>query len=1049
MFLKNKSPRRQARDDRYEEKFGVRSDLSPTPISRSGNEKPMLTAASTEHVLRPAASNSSLGLRGSTSMPAFRGRLDGGRSSSTTANHLLAAPSSGNVNTGGSTPSNAWKKPSPTPSLKRDKVQKLIKEHGSPPGLRVTAGGRIVPQDMPCLGSPQYPINNGPKIGEWSLRGTPGLAMQRATSQPPFVRRSSDVFPSSNFEPMSRSNSSNTAVNTTIPAYTPGVNSSFMPFFFPGAPFVYPQAPPRPFNAPLPAPNKTNSTARADVAELRKMLEKIHVEQRDLEREMVIRENTLTPEERQTMVEQKVQMVNESDRIRKDIKRIESGESSGGGSSEQQRPVCPPPPGFLAAQSGPHAALSPYMFAAGTNGFMPFVPGSQFPGPYVLPNIMPFSGFTALDGASGTPSGEGVTSASDDVKKAPEEEKNNPEEQELHEPSSKPATHVPRRSHALEIKDPNKALEQKSNRKRSALDPTSPAYTPQKKTKSDASREDSSLVFVPPSPSPIASPRRDAAFAAHFPWLCSDSKEDKRSEAAIKISPEPSDRSSAHRPSASSINTADFFPNNPHEHSSTSFNFGRNVHAHHVTPERAQIAWTSVFQSPDENNNLLRAPQVSPVDGPSLRSDSALSTHASEISSRNGRLHVPQSSSRQRCEDKVSSSGGRPWPKAEAIREHPPASRSTGQLDYKDKSIDFILGFSAGLTGKPIQGSETVDFMQGWAEGLLRAKTSNSAQASAQSDSSVSADRRSTSPRRYSSQHRSSFLNPDSVRSRREEDPPFSIGYMQLTSTAMHRASLATLKAAPVTQETRPVAARFETSDTTKSISSSMDIGPANVPSSYRTVSAETDKTITGRIDAVMITHQAPMTSHSGNERDETRPSDRVSQSPSKLNRVFSGQSMPGQSQQKANRSFNLNCLGDQREQARHTRASYDGTEDEPGENPMADTMNARVSPSKGSAFTDSPSVSTGSPKKLSKAAVKNKFEEVAGNVGGGVKSRKGRKQRKNGHEEADDTVKDPAKMSRDEKKNWRELWKKRFEDIRNEEQREIDRYRMENPPHR
>ena len=34
---------------------------------------------------------------------------------------------------------------SPTPSLKRGKVERLLKEHGSPPGMRVTAGGRVVP----------------------------------------------------------------------------------------------------------------------------------------------------------------------------------------------------------------------------------------------------------------------------------------------------------------------------------------------------------------------------------------------------------------------------------------------------------------------------------------------------------------------------------------------------------------------------------------------------------------------------------------------------------------------------------------------------------------------------------------------------------------------------------------------------------------------------------------------------------------------------------------------------------------------------------------
>jgi hypothetical protein len=47
------------------------------------------------------------------------------------------------------------KGPSPTPSVKRDKAERLLKEHGSPPHVHVTVGGRIVPNDLPQLGSPR------------------------------------------------------------------------------------------------------------------------------------------------------------------------------------------------------------------------------------------------------------------------------------------------------------------------------------------------------------------------------------------------------------------------------------------------------------------------------------------------------------------------------------------------------------------------------------------------------------------------------------------------------------------------------------------------------------------------------------------------------------------------------------------------------------------------------------------------------------------------------------------------------------------------------
>lgn len=44
---------------------------------------------------------------------------------------------------------------SPTPSIKRGKAERLLKEHGSPPGIRVTAGGRIVPDGLSPLTSPR------------------------------------------------------------------------------------------------------------------------------------------------------------------------------------------------------------------------------------------------------------------------------------------------------------------------------------------------------------------------------------------------------------------------------------------------------------------------------------------------------------------------------------------------------------------------------------------------------------------------------------------------------------------------------------------------------------------------------------------------------------------------------------------------------------------------------------------------------------------------------------------------------------------------------
>lgn len=93
----------------------------------------------TEHVLKPSASNPGL--------------------SSTGENVLRPSTNIVNLTRAPVAPRglfSAIKRPSPTPSVKRNKVERLIKEHGSPPNLRVTAGGRIVPNDFTPLGSPRF-----------------------------------------------------------------------------------------------------------------------------------------------------------------------------------------------------------------------------------------------------------------------------------------------------------------------------------------------------------------------------------------------------------------------------------------------------------------------------------------------------------------------------------------------------------------------------------------------------------------------------------------------------------------------------------------------------------------------------------------------------------------------------------------------------------------------------------------------------------------------------------------------------------------------------
>jgi hypothetical protein len=102
----------------------------------------------TEHVLKQSASHPGL-----SSGPENR-RPPGTRPN----DHSSMSSNTAVRSSDGST---LGKKPSPTPSVKRGKAEKLIKEHGSPPNVRVTAGGNVVPNSVfTPLGSPRFAYNS-------------------------------------------------------------------------------------------------------------------------------------------------------------------------------------------------------------------------------------------------------------------------------------------------------------------------------------------------------------------------------------------------------------------------------------------------------------------------------------------------------------------------------------------------------------------------------------------------------------------------------------------------------------------------------------------------------------------------------------------------------------------------------------------------------------------------------------------------------------------------------------------------------------------------
>ncbi|KAF2636985.1 hypothetical protein P280DRAFT_407836, partial [Massarina eburnea CBS 473.64] len=401
-----------------------------------------------------------------------------------------------------------YKKPSPSPSIKRGKAERLLKEHGSPPGMRVTAGGRVVPSDLQPLSNNRF-INNTFKP-QPTLRGAPvanimptqprpdvgnGPRLEVIGNQPVlYVDGRAYALPALD----SQSGSSVAPVatnmeNTTKPPPPPpppglSAQSSFT---------KTPTAPPR--------ANTITPFAGLDLPNLKaqQMLKK--QELRAVEQTEVLQASHQTDAWRAGIIEKKRNLIIELDALRKQITSHEAADHNAATSQLNGFPGTTAPstlsaPPFVSQFQQP---LPSPMF--GYPGAAPFPPMMVYP---------PFGGYPNIPPAEAAPF--------------------------VPKPIQKPLSpgSASRRSHAVPIKPP-----QEDNRKHiaSRLDPKSPTYEPVTKG--------SVNTIAPPTPSPNKRPswRTDGA-----------SQSDKHEGQAL-----------SHKQSLSSIDTTDFFPMNTHEHSST------------------------------------------------------------------------------------------------------------------------------------------------------------------------------------------------------------------------------------------------------------------------------------------------------------------------------------------------------------------------------------------------------------------------------------------------------------------------------------------------
>ena len=527
-----------------------------------------------EHVLKNSssfASRNSLRQENARNEPPQFGRLQNGRL--------------GNV------------KYSPTPSIKRGKAERLLKEHGSPPGLRVTAGGKIVPSDISPLCSPRFGFNQPNKQGFVNINPFDGHTVVPTPVMPGRPMPASAAIPFGSFVGFTPDGQYVPLMAVPcggLPTYVNHEQFTQAPASWSagsGAPVASVSQPSIGVTPPPGfAPHAGALTSGQQMQALEREQAKLNEEYRNVDQAGVIHQGVLNAAQRAALVTRKISLTNRLDEIRVSLKKLKTSEEARTNITppEKVQPVFGQPlpkaprPSFAQPQmpmfNQPPTAAGPF------GNFQYFqlpqqypVPQNQAEGPSEVTDIYSASSlapngsqnnFRQLSTSTPGLGAEATTVPSSSLDRA-----GLIEQHAGRSPASTQISHEPRRSHAVAIKNPQESTKQGVHSQKSSLDPTryvnhseydpsafthyiSPSYKPMSQTQGSTflstmvSRESES----PPRPREVLGKDYDWPIGMKDDQNGTDYDGSKGSELD-------------HKPSLSSVSTADFFPNNPLEHS--------------------------------------------------------------------------------------------------------------------------------------------------------------------------------------------------------------------------------------------------------------------------------------------------------------------------------------------------------------------------------------------------------------------------------------------------------------------------------------------------
>lgn len=647
-------------------------------------------------------------------------------------------------------------RPSPTPSLKKKKAEAIVKSHGSPSHVRVTAGGRIVPSEQSPLCQPRYGYS-AIKVNGGLIKFAPNLQAGKTqwtqATEDGFVAQDIDgnLCQIVNGQIMPLRQEADGGLSLYMPAPNLRITSHSIP------PASVPGSNPQPA---VPQPSLS-----AQITALDRQYAELEQDLKRLDQTEAIHGRTMTKAGKDNLVKQRRELVTNMDKIRKTLKGLRSRPPPNAPTSpramQKRQSISPqcnapfapvvhgqrgnmPPQGFGTGPffAAPQAALDAgnalYSSAPADDGYSghhwAVPPASVFlpqPPPFDGSMAQPMSGFqsglpSTFDGplpatiGGRIPQNDGAHSVTD--------------------------IELPRPAQPISIKVPD--TKNPSNFK-SVLNPMSPAYKPGKVPGSTMNNAGVNTVS-----------ERNLTPLSPLRQFQQPSQPTAKSTNAVEDTMSPAKRNAhLHSSSISSFETADFFPRNTGEYSAhqhayryqeavdgTDYN---ELDKRDVTPTTpAHLAWQS-NATETGNTKGPAVPPSTPVYHSDATTHAPLPTRAEpdnvdkekrdvtdrdaqNVSPKNKRQYVfvhenPGAASK----GLVSSSPANAHGFQEDI--HEPLVET---VNFAEKSRNWLMGYQAGLRGRSAPASSDFDFLDGMCSGYLALKKASEAAEPGQSNGS-------------------------------------------------------------------------------------------------------------------------------------------------------------------------------------------------------------------------------------------------------------------------------------------------------------------------